>query len=85
MRLLLSISLTAFITLLHAEDRPKFRTDADGPVKADAAKRAKGKSDSPEWYQIVEGKFPPEGSAHAMSGELILPSPFNASVVSAAR
>ena len=72
MRLLLSISLTAFITLLHAEDRPKFRTDADGPVKADAAKRAKGKSDSPEWYQIVEGKFPPEGSAHAMSGELML-------------
>ncbi|MFN0076975.1 MAG: hypothetical protein ACKVY0_10910 [Prosthecobacter sp.] len=64
-----------FLTsLLHAEDKPKFRTDADGPVKADEKKRNpkdKKLDDKPGWYQLVEGQFPPEGSAHAVSGELI--------------
>jgi hypothetical protein len=70
MRLLLALCcLTAF---LHAEDKPKFRTDADGPVKADEKKRnPKDPNAAPEWYQLVEGQFPPEGSAHAVSGELI--------------
>ena len=58
----------------HAEDTPKFRTDADGPVKADEKKRNpkdKKPDDKPDWYQLVEGQFPPEGSAHAISGELM--------------
>ena len=55
---------------LHA-DAPKFRTDAGGPVKADEKRDAKKKSDKPEWYQLVEGQFPPDGSAHAISGELM--------------
>lgn len=59
-------------TLLHAQDKPKFRTDADGPVKADEKRRnPKDKSDKPDWFQLVDGQFPPEGSAHAVSGELI--------------
>lgn len=52
-------------------DAPKFRTDADGPVKADEKRDPKKKSDKPEWYQLVAGEFPPEGSAHAISGELM--------------
>ncbi len=55
-------------------DAPKFRTDADGPVRADAKKRNpkdKNAGDEPEWYLPVEGQFPPEGSAHAVTGELI--------------
>lgn len=52
----------------------KFRTDADGPVLG-TEKRRNPKdskpSDKPEWFQVVEGEFPPEGSAHAVSGELI--------------
>jgi hypothetical protein len=70
MRLLLA--LCCLTALLHAEDKPKFRTDADGPVKADEKKRnPKDPNAAPEWYQLVEGQFPPEGSAHAVSGELI--------------
>jgi len=70
MRLLLALCF--FTALLHAEDKPRFRTDAHGPVKADEKKRnPKDPNAAPEWYQIVEGQFPPEGSAHAISGELI--------------
>lgn len=59
-------------TLLQAQDKPKFRTDADGPVKGDEKRRnPKDKSDKPDWYPLVDGQFPPEGSAHAVSGELI--------------
>ena len=72
MRLLLVL---CFLTsLLHAEDKLKFRTDADGPVKADEKKKKpkdKKPDDKPEWFELVEGQFPPEGSAHAVSGELI--------------
>ncbi len=41
-----------------ADDVPKFRTD-ESPDK------------SLPWYQPVAGKFPPEGSAHYIMGELI--------------
>ena len=69
MRPLLALILTA--SLVHA-DPPPFRTDADGPVTASVAKKnAKDKSGAPDWYQLVEGQFPPEGSAHAIPGELI--------------
>jgi hypothetical protein len=56
-------------SLLQAQDKPRFRTDAEGPVKADE-KRGKP-SDKPDWFQLIDGQFPPEGSAHAISGELI--------------
>jgi hypothetical protein len=62
------------VSLLHAEDKPKFRTDADGPVQAgERRKNAKDRKpgDKPDWFQLVEGQFPPEGSAHAVAGELI--------------
>lgn len=56
----------------HAEELKNFRTDADGPVQANQPKRnPKDKSGPPDWYQVVEGQFPPVGSAHAISGELI--------------
>lgn len=76
MRLFLPLLLTA--SLLHAEEKPRFRTDADGPVKADEkriAARDRKPGDKPDWYQLVPGAFPPEGSAHAVSGELILMEP----------
>lgn len=68
-----SLCLALCAAILHAEDAPKFRTDANGPVSAIQPKRTKGKDKSGvlEWYQLVEGRFPPEGSAHAISGELI--------------
>ncbi len=43
-------------------------------MKADDKKRNpkdKNKDDKPDWYQLVEGQFPPEGSAHAVTGELV--------------
>jgi hypothetical protein len=69
MRSLLAV-FCLFTTLLLAES-PKFRTDADGPVDGKKAKPTKDNSGKPDWYQLVEGKFPPAGSAHAISGELI--------------
>lgn len=60
--------------LAFAAEPLKFRTDADGPVTADA-KRSNPKnrkpSDKPDWFQLTPGEFPPEGSAHAVSGELM--------------
>lgn len=66
MRLLIGLLLTG--SILHAEPR-NFRTDADGPVTAAEARNPKEKGIA--WYQLVEGQFPPEGSAHAISGELM--------------
>jgi hypothetical protein len=67
------LSLFQSSALLYAEP-PKFRTDADGPVRAND-KRTDPKNrkpdDKPDWFQLVDGEFPPEGSAHAVSGELI--------------
>ncbi len=68
------IGLFLSISLLQAEDKPKFRTDADGPVKADEKKKSPKDmkpGDKPDWFQLVEGQFPPEGSAHVVSGELM--------------
>ena len=62
--------MAAFVlsgTLLQAQDKPKFRTDADGPVKGDEKRKNpkdKPPSDKPDWFQLVDGQFPPEGSAH---------------------
>ena len=55
---------------LHAEPA-KFRTDADGPVRADEDAKARAKAGLPDWYRLIEGQFPPEGSAHEVSGELM--------------
>lgn len=68
------IGLCLCIASLQAQDRPRFRTDADGPVKGDEKRKDpkdKRPSDKPDWFQLVDGQFPPEGSAHAVSGELI--------------
>lgn len=75
MRSFLSILLAiSTVSTVFAAELPKFRTDADGPVKA-GDKRSNPKNrkptDKPDWYQLVPGEFPPEGSAHAMSGELM--------------
>ncbi|MBI3880840.1 MAG: hypothetical protein HY301_12380 [Verrucomicrobia bacterium] len=73
--LLVGLSLVVTASLLHAAGAPKFRTDAGGSLEAKLKKvsKAKGKesTDVPQWFQLVEGQFPPEGSAHAISGELI--------------
>ena len=72
MRAFLSLLVAASISF--AADIPKFRTDADGPVKGDEKKKNpkdKSAGDKPEWYLPAAGQFPPEGSAHAISGELI--------------
>jgi hypothetical protein len=63
-----------FAVCLHAEDKPKFRTDADGSVKAGEKRKAakdRKPGDKPDWFQIVEGQFPPEASAHEVIGELL--------------
>src|SRR5262245_23392421 len=66
----LIVFLCLLAPLIHAE-RLKFRTDAYGPVTDQAGQKSKDKSGLPDWYQLVDGEFPPEGSAHAISGELI--------------
>lgn len=68
----LCLALTA--GWLNAADPPKFRTDANGPYKPDELKKlaSKNKDEVLQWYQLVEGQFPPEGSAHAISGELMV-------------
>jgi hypothetical protein len=52
------VCLCLSVTSLHAADDQNFRTD-DGADK------------SLPWFQLVDGKFPPLNSAHAISGELI--------------
>ena len=60
------------LSFLVAQEAPRFRTDADGPAVADGGKKkGKDKGTSLEWYQLIDGKFPPAGSAHAISGELM--------------
>lgn len=70
---LTGLALALAVSVLVAQDRPPFRTDADGPVGSEKAKKGKGKDKSatPEWFRLADGKFPPAGSAHAISGELI--------------
>ena len=74
MRIMIAIACVLTLAFLQAGEKPKFRTDADGPVKGDQKKanpRDKKPDDKPDWFELVEGQFPPEGSAHAVSGELI--------------
>jgi hypothetical protein len=71
LRLLFVLCVLSFTTPLRAEP-VKFRTDADGPVVANTGgQKAKDKGGPLDWYRLVPGEFPPEGSAHAVSGELI--------------
>ena len=44
--------------VVRAADAPAFRTDAAPDAKL-------------PWYRLEDGKFPPAGSAHAITGELI--------------
>ena len=75
MRLIIGTCLTGLFlssAFLFAEP-PKFRTDADGPVMAnEKRKNPKDRKldDKPDWFPLVEGQFPPEGSSHAVAGEL---------------
>ncbi len=62
------VCLLASALLLHGADAPAYRTDADGPSNKKVL-RPDGKP--LEWFRLVDGEFPPEGSAHAISGELI--------------
>lgn len=55
------------LALVHAEEPLPYRTDADGPVVKKVLREGKPLP----WFQLVEGQFPPEGSAHRISGELI--------------
>lgn len=66
--------LLTILAVARGDDAPKkFRTDADGHYKPDEVKKLAGKQKDEvlPWYQVVPGQFPPEGSAHAVSGELI--------------
>ena len=56
--LLTGFCLSLSFAFAQAADAPKFRTD-DNPDK------------SLPWFPLVDGKFPPESSAHAISGALI--------------
>src|SRR3954465_5318901 len=62
------VCLLACSLLVHAADPPAYRTDADGPSNK---KVLKPDGKPLEWFQLVDGEFPSEGSAHAISGELI--------------
>jgi len=68
------VGLLLSTAVLHAQEKPRFRTDADGPVRGSEKRRNpkdQRPSDKPDWFPLVDGQFPPEGSAHAVSGELI--------------
>lgn len=69
-----TLALIALVGLpSRGESQTKFRTDANGPYTAEELRKLAGKEkDSvPEWYQLRDGHFPPAGSGHAISGELI--------------
>jgi hypothetical protein len=72
MRFLIALLLAS--VLVQAEVTPPFRTDADGPVMSEPKRKdpkSKTKEDKPEWFQLVRGEYPPNGSEHRISGELI--------------
>lgn len=56
MRELAIVAVMSAIGVAHA-DEPTFRTDSS-------------KDESLPWFQLVDGEFPPEGSAHYFAGEL---------------
>lgn len=62
------VAVCASALLLHAADTPAYRTDADGPSNKKVL-RPDGKP--LDWFKLVDGQFPPDGSGHAISGELI--------------
>lgn len=62
------VCLIASAMLLDGANAPAYRTDADGPSNKKVL-RPDGKP--LEWFKLVDGEFPPEGSGHAISGELI--------------
>ncbi len=72
MRLPLALCLVAFLSA-RAESPTKFRTDADGSYTAEDLKKLAGKEKASvlQWHQLIDGAFPPPGSGHAISGELI--------------
>ena len=57
-----ALCLLVSVGAASAADTPAYRTDAAGFVKAPSPKK---------WFMLVDGAFPPEGSAHAVSGELV--------------
>lgn len=59
--------LSCFLPLLTLSAELPFRTDADGPINQKVERNGKALP----WFQLVPGEFPPEHSAHAISGELI--------------
>lgn len=68
------VFVSVVVGLGRTQDAPKkFRTDADGHYTAAELKLLNGKNKDQvlQWYPLVDGQFPPEGSAHAISGELI--------------
>ena len=72
MRFLIALFLAS--ALIHAQETPRFRTDADGPITPDDKRKVqKGKEQEkkPDWFQLAHGEFPPVGSEHRISGELI--------------
>ena len=58
MRISILLLGAAIVATAIADEAPKFRTD-EGPDK------------SLPWFQLVDGEFPPENSAHYVSGELV--------------
>ena len=56
MRPFIFVCCVLSFTVLHAEDKPRFRTDADGPVKA-TEKRVNPKDrkpdGKPDWKTVV--------------------------------
>ncbi len=68
---LVALSICFAASLLPAQEQRPFRTDADGPVQPQKPKNPKDKTPTLDWYALVDGQFPPAGSAHAISGELI--------------
>lgn len=73
MRLLLCLFLA--VSSSFADAPVRFRTDADPAPKPGAKPDPKDPNRPPEWFLLENGKFPPEGSAHAIPGELIYVDP----------
>lgn len=71
-RIAVALSFSLVVAAANAEEPVRFRTDADGPVLASQRRpNPKAKPVGPQWYQLVDGEFPPAGSWHAVSGELM--------------
>lgn len=71
--LVVVVASSSGAALVAAAEPTLFRTDADGPYKPDELKKLGGKNAAEvrRWYRLEPGRFPPAGSAHAVSGELM--------------